>query len=427
MEEEERPSKVARRDDAVDVTSDIKESKGEEGITLAKDARGEGASPISPAGLPTGDINQPSESGQDEATVNQKEIADITQDPNVTAPPISKTKLKKLQRQQAYEEQREARKLIRKEKKAARKEKNRALQTGDIDVDAGPITSGDTGQQEIKNSTNKLRKYFHPTQFPITFLIDCSFDDLMTDKERISLSSQLTRCYAANRVAPYRAFVCISSFTGPLKERFVTVLGNCQRGWKNVRFEEEDFVSASQSATEKMRRMRYRLPAKGSLSGGAKVFEQEDKNEEKQKEEESRQGEVIYLTSDSPITLTELSPYSTYIIGGLVDRNRHKGICYQRAMDRGVKTAKLPIGDYMRMASRFVLTTNQVLEIMLKWLEYGDWARAFAEVIPKRKGGVLREEGDANTEETEGRVEITENGIDAAITAEDDEEGVEEF
>lgn len=37
------------------------------------------------------------------------------------------------------------------------------------------------------------------------------------------------------------------------------------------------------------------------------------------------------------------------------------------------------------MASRHVLTVNQVLEIMLRWLENQDWEKAFMHVIPKRK------------------------------------------
>ena len=78
-------------------------------------------------------------------------------------------------------------------------------------------------------------------------------------------------------------------------------------------------------------------------------------------------------------------------MGGIVDRNRYKGICYKRAAENGIKTAKLPIGDYMQMNSRFVLTTNQVCEIMLRWLELRDWSEAFMQVMPKRKGGMLKE------------------------------------
>jgi len=47
------------------------------------------------------------------------------------------------------------------------------------------------------------------------------------------------------------------------------------------------------------------------------------------------------------------------------------------------------------MNSRSVLATNHVSEIMLKWLELGDWGEAFIQVIPKRKGGKLRGAGSA--------------------------------
>jgi tRNA (guanine9-N1)-methyltransferase len=37
------------------------------------------------------------------------------------------------------------------------------------------------------------------------------------------------------------------------------------------------------------------------------------------------------------------------------------------------------------MASRKVLTVNQVLDIMLRWLQTQDWEKAFLQVIPGRK------------------------------------------
>jgi len=46
----------------------------------------------------------------------------------------------------------------------------------------------------------------------------------------------------------------------------------------------------------------------------------------------------------------------------------------------------------MEMQSRFVLATNHVHEIMVKWLECGDWGEAFMQVIPKRKGGKLKKD-----------------------------------
>lgn len=110
-------------------------------------------------------------------------------------------------------------------------------------------------------------------------------------------------------------------------------------------------------------------------------------------------GELVYLSSDSEETLTEIKPYSTYIIGGLVDRNQHKGVCHQRATEMGIRTAKLPIGDYIQMASRTVLATNHVVEIMVRWLQLRDWGEAFMQTLPARKGGTLKYTGDASPQD----------------------------
>jgi len=129
----------------------------------------------------------------------------------------------------------------------------------------------------------------------------------------------------------------------------------------------------------------------------------------------------VYLSSDSDETLAELKPYSTYIVGGLVDKNREKGICHKRAVQEGVRTARLPIGDYMDMASRKVLATNHVNEIMLRWLECGNWGEAFMKVIPKRKGGHLKDQ----VEEDGQQDEDDEVGVDADVAVDDDDANVD--
>lgn len=113
---------------------------------------------------------------------------------------------------------------------------------------------------------------------------------------------------------------------------------------------------------------------------------------------------IIYLSSDSPNTLDVLSPNTIYIVGGIVDKNRHKGLCYKRARELGITTAKLPIGDYMTMQSRSVLAVNHVVEIMLKWLEKGDWGEAFLAVIPKRKEAKLKVEKGSEQPRASGKV-----------------------
>jgi tRNA (guanine9-N1)-methyltransferase len=159
----------------------------------------------------------------------------------------------------------------------------------------------------------------------------------------------------------------------------------------------------------------------------------QDKEENGQTlEDATEEGEIIYLSSESDNVLTHLKPNSTYIIGGLVDKNRHKGICHKRAVARGIKTAKLPIKEYLEMRDRQVLVTNHVLEILLKWMEFGDWGKAFMEVMPKRKGGKLREDGgdDEASEvggEEDGEKQDEQQKVDAANEAIQDADGTSEL
>ncbi|KAL8228301.1 hypothetical protein R6Q57_015885 [Mikania cordata] len=100
---------------------------------------------------------------------------------------------------------------------------------------------------------------------------------------------------------------------------------------------------------------------------------------------ETQKEHLVYLTADSETMLSELDPTKIYIVGGLVDRNRWKGITMKKAVDQGIQTAKLPIGNYLKMSSSQVLTVNQVIEILLKFLETKDWKASFFHVIPQRK------------------------------------------
>lgn len=56
--------------------------------------------------------------------------------------------------------------------------------------------------------------------------------------------------------------------------------------------------------------------------------------------DEPATGGIIYMTTDNPDTLTELRPNITYIIDELVGCDRHQGICYKKAIERGMRTAK---------------------------------------------------------------------------------------
>ena len=61
-------------------------------------------------------------------------------------------------------------------------------------------------------------------------------------------------------------------------------------------------------------------------------------------------------------------------------------MCQAKALEQGIRTARLPIGTYLaKLPTRKVLTVNQVFEILVKWLETRNWEQSLLDVMPKRK------------------------------------------
>ncbi|KAH0484272.1 MAG: hypothetical protein KVP17_000851 [Porospora cf. gigantea B] len=93
----------------------------------------------------------------------------------------------------------------------------------------------------------------------------------------------------------------------------------------------------------------------------------------------------IYLTADSPTTLDTIEDDNILIIGGLIDRNRYPKLTLTKANDIGIRTARLPIGEFLAVRGSKVLTVNQVVSILTSFREKGDWKEAFEHAIPSRK------------------------------------------
>lgn len=316
---------------------------------------------------------------ENEGTVGSAESStEVVTEKESGEPKLSKNQLKKQRRHERWEAGREDRKLKRKEKVKEKKERRREV-LAQMPVD-------ENGNKPRLLPARPPRHSAGPgKQVPITVIFDCDFEELMFDNELKSLGLQITRCYSDNRKADFRAHLALSGFGGKMKERFDGILAKQYTSWKGFRFFEEDFVEVAEKAKEWMTG-----PEGGEVVGALKTSQEADKSSEQESTGDAEEGEIVYLSSESDEILTHLKPNSTYIIGGLVDKNRHKGICHKRAVSRGIKTAKLPIGQYLEMKSRQVLVTNHVLEIMLKWMEFGDWGKAFMAVMPERKGAKLK-------------------------------------
>lgn len=393
MENEERPSKMRK----------LEHEDGDD-IVLNDDITTTSAASDQQPPVTTEDSEDMTKSGE-------------TPDGETGEPKLSKNQLKKLRRHERWEAGREDRKLKRKEKAKERKERKK---------EAWKEQNVDENGNVPKMPPSRPPRHFagHGNQVPVTVVFDCDFEEYMYDHELKSLGLQITRCFSDNRKAKYRTHLALSSFGGKMKERFDGILAQQYKSWRGFQFFEEDFVAVAEKSKEWMESPK----AEDDIGALRPATESGDQSGEARSDDADEEGEIVYLSSESDHVLTHLKPNSTYIIGGLVDKNRHKGICHKRAVNRGIKTAKLPIKEYLEMQDRQVLVTNHVLEILLKWMEFGDWGKAFMEVMPKRKGGKLREDGehedeDAKQGEANGEGQDQEEMVDAAKEAVEDAEG----
>ncbi|KAI1385735.1 uncharacterized protein F4822DRAFT_352547 [Hypoxylon trugodes] len=312
------------------------------------------------------------------------------------SPKLSKNQQRKLRRKLHWEAKKHEKKFHRKEKRAEKKERARKEREAEIAAAAAE------GREPVLEDITKRQPRPDAIHVPIAIIIDCQYEKYMMDKELVSLSSQVTRCYSDNKNAKFPVHMFVSSYGGKMQERYEKVLNNQHTGWKNVHFTEGDFVSAAAEAQKLMassgEEQKIELLEQGKEGDSISLTKTDDPKKLKKStpvpepEADDVDKSIVYLTADSPYTLDRLEPNTSYVIGGIIDKNREKGLCYKIARGKNVRTAKLPIGEFMVMQSRHVLTTNHVMEIMLQWLETGDWGAAFMKVIPTRKGGQLKED-----------------------------------
>lgn len=335
---------------------------------------------------------------------------------------MTKSALKRQRRQEAWQSQKLARRAAEKDKKRQRKLELRQR------VDAGEMEKP-RNLKKLKRKEATRDKQLHPARV----CIDLGFDHLMSDKVALqssrterslwltepgrntqeikSMAAQLAYCYSANRLSPRPFPLLITSFTGRLREAYK----NRQdwQSWKGVEWWEEGIEQlytgvpehqeeeqqreavpehatsegcaasldatgvtpvTSSEAVEPIASTSAAVPpasgaavtaaaaappiALGSLSG--------------QPRSRAPRSTVVYLTGDSPNVLTSLEPGHTYILGGIVDRNRYKRLCLDKAELElgGIRHAQLPIGEALpELKTRKVLTVNQVVEILVKWVE----------------------------------------------------------
>lgn len=254
---------------------------------------------------------------------------------------LSKNQRKKLAKREKWLLHRPQRRAIEKAKLKAKRKDRR---------EKGLVTGPSRKQLKLSKMVDS------PCKMRIAF--DMSLDHLMTEMEVAKCLKQLHRCYSLNRRADAPLQLYITSFSGPVYNKMSSTAGSLK--W-DLHYREEAYTE---------------------------VFEKD---------------QIVYLTSDSPNVVEQLDHDKVYIVGGLVDHNRCKGICYEKALEAKIYHARLPIDEYLVMKTRKVLTIDQVYLILLRASEGKSWSDAFLDVIPKRKNVELKDSGATNCSGSETR------------------------
>ncbi|KAF9006692.1 guanine-1-methyltransferase-domain-containing protein [Cyathus striatus] len=345
----------------------------------------------------------PESSGTSSAPANPNEL-----------PSLSKKALKKAAKAEHYAaiklERRAREREARKEKKRIRAEKRAA---GELDEDE-------------ENSRQKKRPKL---QFGGRIVVDLAFDDKMSEKEVNSLCSQLAYTYSANRQASFPFSLIYTSLNGRTFSKLEGMSDAGYKRWAHTEWWHEGYERLwldHEGATGSSRHSTVNHdPIPGSPSTSENLQKAEAEIAMSQ-DHISIQQTIVYLTADSDDELTELRPDETYIIGGIVDHNRYKNLCLNKAKESGIRTARLPIGRYLAsLPTRKVLTVNQVFEILVKWVETRNWEEAFHCIIPKRKfhaGGKGKVQNEISTDRRDDEPEEATGTEQVVISAEEVEQ-----
>lgn len=259
---------------------------------------------------------------------------------------MSKNQMKRMARQQRMLDLRPERRRIEKERRKQKRLEQAKLR------ETLPQVTQQTKRTLMAESDNKFR-----------VVIDMDFENLMTDKEIAKAAKQVSRVYAINKRSQSPCQLYISSVKGKIRNRFdVTCTG--YNKW-DINISEKNYLDM--------------------LIDELKSSSGESQDSDKVKDR------IVYLTGDTEENLPDTEEIlkdnnKIFVIGGLVDHNRHRNLCFTRAQERGIKTARLPIKDYIQLCQRHILSTVTVFEIMLNVLGHCDtWLDAFLKSIPKRK------------------------------------------
>ncbi|XP_029667519.1 mitochondrial ribonuclease P protein 1 homolog [Formica exsecta] len=195
-------------------------------------------------------------------------------------------------------------------------------------------------------------KLLQAMMFEPKIVLDCGYENYMTQREMHDCAKQLTLSFATNRlhVNPMSLYFCNMENDGSLLQYCNIIMPNLL---------DNDFpaIITSQSYLD--------------------LFPRD---------------QLVYLTPHCRTDMTEYNPDMVYIIGAMVDKHNQQPLSLAKAKKDGIQMAKLPLEKYLPWGSGSTksLTLNQMISVLLDLRHTKDWKKAL-EHVPTRKLREARE------------------------------------
>jgi len=291
-------------------------------------------------------------------------VSKLENDDKLKEPKLSKNQIKKQKKQEEWEKKMYEIKKYKKEKKKEKKrikreqkeEQEKLNPTKENIINSANI-------ENIKDIPFKTRKeikdeFKQKCRNGVRVVIDCDFEHLMNDASNKSMVRQIIYLYCVNKRSknPFRLILY-----GVGKKILEGLKISDYNNWIGIEvYLKEDYPSFE-------------------------TFIQEILYKNDKREMIDIKNNIYYLSADSENNIDTIDNNATYIIGGIVDRNKYKNLTFNKAKQLGINHGKFPIGNYLKLNSSQVLTTNHTFQILNEYSIRHDWKEAFISVIPKRK------------------------------------------
>jgi len=278
--------------------------------------------------------------------------------------PISKNQLKKMKKQEEWKKKMEKIKQYKKEKKKEKKKLKR--EERERQEKLNPKKESEINENKIKDKSNipfkskkQLKEEFkQKCKKGMKVIIDCDFEHLMNEQGNKSMVRQIVDLYSINKESSNPFRVILYGVGKQIKDGLEK---SNYENWIGIEvYFKEDFPTFDKFIEE--------------------ILYKDDK-----RPKDDIKKNIFYLTADSENNIENIDNDATYIIGGIVDRNKYKGLTFNKAKELGINHGKFPIGDYLKLQSSQVLTTNHTFHILNEFSIKHDWKDAFVSIIPKRK------------------------------------------